>query len=413
MELLPEYVRTTWFERRVKRYVKAREHALFIEGVEAFLPELEAELSSMGYGPSKGEGGVVVRGTQEDVYRLNLHLATASRVWLEVASFHATATEGVFAGAARVPWEVFLNPFLPIRVEAHLVRSPIVHEGRAAETLRDAVARRFREATGIAVRWDEGSGEEWVQRVRVVGVRNRCRIYLDTTGPSLSFRGYRVVQGEAPLREHLAAGVVRRAMRLCGAWPRVPDDLVVADLFCGSGTLVVEAAFVVYGVAPGRGRGFLFERMPWHREGTWGFVREMGERAVEGGRVIAGDADGRAVKAARANASRAGVERGIRFLQADFFALNAQHLGSERGLLVSNLPYGGRLPLPRDLHTHVLSHFGQAFPGWRGLFLLPSRLRPAFPPGLSVRPVTRFNHGGIPVSAIYVSPQRVDSDPKA
>ncbi|AEJ62187.1 RNA methylase [Spirochaeta thermophila DSM 6578] len=413
MEGLPDYTRTPAFERRVRRHVKAQEHRIFVEGVEAFLPELEAELVALGYAPVREQGGFGVQGRQEDVYRLNLHLATASRVWLEVASFHATAAEGLFAGAVRVPWEVFLNPLLPIRVEARLTHSPIGHEGRAAGAVRDAVARRFREAVGTAVRWDEGTGGAWVQRVCVVGVRNRCRILLDTTGPALSFRGYRVVQGEAPLREHLAAGLVRRALRVCGAWPRVPDDLVVADLFCGSGTLAVEAAFAVYGVAPGRGRGFLFERMPWHREGAWGFVRRKAEGEAKGGRVIAGDVDGEAVEAARANASRAGVERGIRFLQRDFFALDAQHLGGERGLLVSNLPYGGRLPLPRDLHTHVLRHFVQVFPGWWGLFLLPSRIGSSFTPGLSVRLVARFNHGGIPVSAIYVGPQRVDSDPKA
>lgn len=374
--------------------------SLFAAAAPGLEPVAERELSRLGIANATVRpGGVEFEGTHADLMRANLHLRTASRVLTRLARFNATAFHELERGAKRIPWDDFIAKGRATRLRVTCRKSRLYHSDAVAER----VALVIQHVTGVPVE-STGDPEDEIEtapgaQLIVVRVQHdRVTVSADSSGELLHRRGYRQAVGKAPLRETLAA-----AMVLESGWT-TGESLV--DPFCGSGTIVIEAAMIARSIAPGLGRarhdGFAFIQWPGFSRRSWASLVASAESAVitRPERVIRGsDRDAGAIEAALANAARAGVEGDIALEQLPLKSVAA---GEAEGFLVTNPPYGVRVgdPAPlRDLYDAFGNVMRQRFTGWRAAILSPggeleSRLK------LPLEPAFTTNNGGIPVRLI-------------
>jgi len=327
----------------------AERFSLFATCAPGLEPVVHEEMRGLRFAKLERQvGGVYFEGDLRDVWRANLGLRTAVRVLLRVARF-AAPDEGAFYRAARdVPWERYLAPEGTLAVTAHASESKLFHTGFLAQLAKDAVVDRFRERTGARPSVDKQSPD---LGLRVHLVQDRCALLLDTSGESLHKRGWRRYQGRAPLAETLAAGVVLRS-----GWDRRSPLL---DPFCGSGTLLVEAALLAADRPPGAGRAFAFERWPGHDTALFAAARAEAQRVrpVPAKLVLRGsDADPKHIDGARENLDSAGVAGAVELEVAD-----ARAFAPRRGWnawIATNPPYGERVGEVRAL-AGLYADFGQ------------------------------------------------------
>ena len=313
----------------------------------------------------EGEGGVEFRGSLADLYRANLHLRTASRVWLQLGSFFADTFSDLGRRAKRLAWEDYLKPGLPVALRVSCHRSKLFHSGAVAERIIGSIGARLGEIPPTGKLKEDAEGDS-PQLITLRLVENRCTVSLDSSGALLHRRGYRLATAKAPLRETLASG-----MLLASGWDLTSPLL---DPFCGAGTIPIEAALMARRIAPGLHRRFAFMDWPTFEEGVWEKQRSDAQavRVKSMPRIIASDRDAGAIQAARANAERAGVADGI-----DFFcrALSAVNPPQGFGWVVTNPPYGVRLGTQEDL-PRLYTRFGRVLrmkcPGWRVTMLCNS-----------------------------------------
>ncbi|MCE5245259.1 MAG: class I SAM-dependent RNA methyltransferase [Syntrophobacteraceae bacterium] len=379
--------------RHLKRYVQAPVHGF----VAVTPPELSKicmeELSALGVeGLTITEAGVEFRGKLSACYQANLKLRTAGRVLCRLPVFRAGAAEELFHRAVSIPWELWLNPSIPVQVEPHVEYSRIEHEGVVSETVTAAIRRRYEQlGTAPPASWRE-AGDPRRQRIFVRLDRNRCGISLDTTGTHLHKRGYRTRHAGAPLRETLAAALLLK----CG-WT---GDIPLVDGMCGSGTFPIEAALLARRLPPGLARRFLFQDWPSFQDAAWNHLcRKSRESALPRcpAPVIGVDLDPEALVLARENAEKAGTAADTEWEEADFFTFRPQSRKLPPGLLVLNPPYGKRLEGGGgEMYERLGSHLRSAFRGWRAAVIAPDRSLAA---RLRLQPARYWNllNGGIPI----------------
>lgn len=279
-------------------------------------------------------GGVYFEGRIEDAWTVNLWSRVAMRVLVRVARFEVAGEDDLYAGARSVDWAQWLAPEGRLSVAAHASQSALDHTLYVRQRTKDAIVDQFRERSGTRPSVD---AEEPDLAVHVHLVKNRCTLLIDSSGAPLYLRGWRRQQGRAPLAETLAAAIVLRS-----GWDRRAPLL---DPFCGSGTLLVEGAWIAAGRAPGALRArFGFERWLGHDARAFERVRAAARAAGELPRklVLRGsDLDPHALEAARANLAAAGLEGAVQLERAD-----AREFDPKRGwnaCIASNLPYGLRV----------------------------------------------------------------------
>jgi putative N6-adenine-specific DNA methylase len=333
------------------------------------------------------KGGVTFSGGLTELYQANLWLRTASRVVVRLGAFRCSDFPELFRKALRLPWGRFIRPgtSLQVRVTSH--RSRLTHGGRIAETLQEAMSR----ALGGAAGQTEAPRQLLLVRMEA----NRCVLSVDSSGELLHRRGYREHIGAAPLRETLAAGV----LQLLGWDGR--HSLV--DPMCGSGTFLVEGAWLGMRRAPGLQRSFAFMQWPRYRAGLWAFLQaEARRREIDlAATLVGGDRDAAVLEAARGNAERAGVTGLVRFCRDD---LAGSLKRPSAGLVLCNPPYGGRIGRGEnleDLYRRIGQVYRDRFRGWRGALLCPNGplLRRT---GLSWQCLARLDNGGIDVGLFAV-----------
>lgn len=285
-------------------------------------------------------GGVHFGGGLEHAIRACLRSRVASRVLWHQASFPARDPDAVYAGVAQLDWSTWLDNTRTLGVFSTIRKSRMTHSGFLAQKIKDAIVDQLRERTGRRPDVDPNEPD-----LRVVARldRDRLEILLDLAGLALGVRGYRTEGGQAPLRENLAAGL----LRLAGFAPGTP----VLDPMCGSGTLAIEAAGWAGGRLPSPGRTFGFER--WRSfDASWeealALERGRAEQFMRNvpTQVQASDRDRRALARARSNAERAGVS-----IEFERIPLAERRPPPPGTLVVTNPPYGHRLALDRDWHV--------------------------------------------------------------
>lgn len=321
-------------------------HEFFATCAPGLEPILHEEIKTLRFARVERQvGGVRFEGSLRDAWRANLELRTAVRVLQKVRRFEARDADQLYSGVQEVDWSAFLRPGGSLRVDAHSNESELAHTLFVEQKTKDAVCDQLREKHGDRPSVDL---EDADLGIYVHLFRDRCTVLTDTSGDSLHKRGWRRHQGRAPLSETLAAAVV-----LASGWDRRSPLL---DPFCGSGTILIEAALIAGNVAPGIfRRGFGFERWPGHDEAAWKkLVAETKKRAQFPAKLVlrGTDADRVTITEAIENAQSAGLEGRIVFECA-----RAEDFAPKRGWnawIVSNPPYGERIGDERALEPLFL-----------------------------------------------------------
>ncbi len=385
------------FKRLVRRYLRAPLHRFAVIAPPSLKSVCATELKDMGLsGLHESDAGVEFVGKWSECYRANLWSATGSRVLWRVAEFRAGALEELHNRLTALRWELFINPAIPLRVDVFLGRGRITDRNLAEKAVRQAVMRRIRCADldpgGLRCERKRDRDRE-CQRLLIRLERNRCLASLDTSGKRLHLRGYRLQHTGAPMRESLAAAVLRKI-----GWR---GDRPLVDAMTGSGTVAIEAALAARRIPPGSERSFTFQKWPFFFANAWNFLLKEARRGILERcpvEIVAVDRNADALRVARANAARAGVVGDINWMEADFLQWGPSLAGRPPGVLIVDPPYGKRLQggggvFYRDL-GRVLKQY---FRGWQVAVLAPdpgllSRL------GLGTIRLWRVQHGGLPVS---------------
>jgi putative N6-adenine-specific DNA methylase len=276
-------------------------------------------------------GGVHFEGEMDDGYRACLRSRIAMRILRPVAAFPAATGDDLYEGVATIDWSEFLTRDHTLAVRATCVNSAMTHSLFIAQKTKDAIVDQLREKSGARPSVDLESPDVTVS---VHVTKDQATVYVDLAGVPLHRRGYRSAAGEAPLKETLAAAMVRLS-----GWDRVSPFI---DPMCGSGTIAIEAAALAANIAPGLLRErFGFER--WASFQGAGRMRELREEARAArvpleGPIFAGDIDPAMVAMTLANARSAGVD--VEVHERDVRDLRPLPAG---GAIVTNPPYGERL----------------------------------------------------------------------
>ncbi len=322
-------------------------------GLEALLAQ---ELASLGVrAPEATAGGVAFRGDWETCYRANLWSRLASRVLWRAGAFDYGSDEDVYRESRALDWPRLFALERTLRVNVTAQKSPLKSLEFATLRIKDAICDRFRDAAGARPSVERTNPDV---RIHAFLDARRATLYLDTSGEPLFKRGWRRGAVEAPLRENLAAGIV-----MLSGWK---FDEPLLDPMCGGATLLVEAAAMARGRAPGMQRSFGFEKLKVFDARLWERVRKE-KRAAPAAepRLFGSDRDERALAEARRNLAVAGVERWVSLERADVLERRAP---AASGVMIANPPYGERIGSKEELaafYPKLGNALKKNFAGWR------------------------------------------------
>jgi putative N6-adenine-specific DNA methylase len=331
-------------------------------------------------------GGVAFTGDWLTCYRVNFWSRIASRVLWQVGAFEYQDEHGLYGGAKAIDWLRYFRVDSTLRVNVTAQKSPLKSLEFATLRIKDAVCDRFRDKLGRRPDVDRANP---AVRVHAFLEGTHATLYLDTSGEPLFKRGWRHGVADAPLRENLAAGII-----MLTGWK--PGEALL-DPMCGGGTLLVEAAAMARGRAPGARRSFGFEKLAQFDAAAWSQVTsEQGEKQPQL-ELFGSDTDPKALNAARRNLAEAGIERWVTLERSDILERDAP---AASGVLVANPPYGERIGSPEELaafYPKLGDALKKRFAGWRCYFftadlrlpklirLQPSRRTPLFNGALECR----------------------------
>jgi len=322
---------------------------------------LSAELEQLGaQDVADLPGGVSFTGPFTLCYAVNLHSRIASRVLWRV--FHGPYRDehDVFRAAQALPWHEWFSAHRTIKVKVSAQRCPLPSLDFVTLRIKDAICDRFRMATGARPNVATNRPD-----IRIDAFLNRkyLTLYLDTSGEALFKRGLRAAATEAPVRENLAAGILRLA-----GWTAQQSLL---DPMCGSGTFLLEAALMARNIPPGLGRRFAFEKLDnfdareWQTLCTVARARQLPQASCA---IFGSDIHGATLQAARTNLRAAGLNDAVALKQADILELSPP---AKEGILVTNPPYGIRLSDKARMaafYPRLGDSLKRNFTGWNAYF---------------------------------------------
>ncbi len=341
--------------------------ALCAVGAEKILGN---EIKFLGYKlKSNAPGRVVFSGDDDALFRTNLCLRTADRVYLQLANYFADDFDSLYDGVYNIPWQDFLKKDSKIVVDkVRTYKSKLNSEHSVQKMVHKAIYSKLGDVWHMASLPETGAQSD----IRVYIDQNNVSILLDLSGLPLHKRGYRTDGGIAPLRETTAAVLLQEMM-----WRRKTP---LHDPFCGSGTIAIEATLYAFNVAPGFGRRFGIENLPIYNAERAKEIRAQEAAKIRADvevRITGSDIDAKAVARSKQHAEYACVMAGRAlqsiglsahiqrpdFIQADFASLAAPY---EKGLLLCNPPYGERIgdeEQAMELYKNMDSLW-QDFPNW-------------------------------------------------
>ena len=336
-------------------------------------------------------------------YYLCLRSRIINRVLIELACVDASSQENYYRAVKAIPWETHINEGSTLGILASGVNTVFRHTRYTSQYTKDAIVDRLREQTG---RRPDIEYPKPVFSLYVLMERDKAHICLDISGEPLFKRGYRIDRGEAPLKENVAAAVLKRAR-----WPEDYPGGVLIDPMCGSGTLAIEAALMSMNIAPGLLRDY-FGFFGWsaHDGDLWTEMKKSASSEKTGGGVtiIASDRDKRILAAARENIEAAGLASAIQIQNRDFFSPPALGRVPERakGLLVMNPPYGIRIHgdrrvSPEDFYRKIGDTLRDLYPGWNASVLAsPPELAEAI--GIPASRKNALKNGALDCSLVHL-----------
>jgi putative N6-adenine-specific DNA methylase len=301
-------------------------------------------------------GGVAFEGDTGVIYRANLESRIATRVLLRLFTVPYRSEEDIYRASYELDWPQRFDVARSIRVYLTAQRCPLKSLDFLTLRIKDAVCDRFRSAVGSRPNVDTRAPEV---RIHAFLDATQFTLYLDTSGEPLFKRGARAAQGEAPIKENLAAGI----LKLTGWQP----GTALLDPMCGGGTFLVEAAQIALDIAPGIARGFGFEKLKSFDAALWHKLRAEAEarrKPVVLLPIYGSELYGDTLKLAQTNLHAAGLAEAVQLKQANALEISAP---AETGVLVTNPPYGERMGEQQEL-AEFYPKFGDAlkqkFAGW-------------------------------------------------
>ena len=359
--------------------------------------------------------GAHVEGSLQDAQRAVLWSRLASRILWPLAEYDCADEHALYQGARAIGWETHLDATRTIAVDAHVSGSAVTHARYAAQRVKDAVVDRMREAAGDRPDVDVEAPDV---RIDLVVRKGRAIVSIDLSGGGMHRRGWRRVQGEAPLKETLACAVLVR-----GDWARrYREGGALLDPMCGSGTLLIEGALIAADVAPGlqrhaggqptRWKGF--DGAAWSMQVADATQRAQAGRAALRACFIGRDVDPHAVHATRQNAQAVGVDAALDLAAGDVAALSVR--GHATGLVACNPPYDARLAADAALYRALGDALRRETPNW-GASVLCGNAELAFATGLRARKTYRIFNGALECTLLVADPvappARASSAPRA
>jgi putative N6-adenine-specific DNA methylase len=334
---------------------------------------LAAELQALGFDEVEaGRAGCQFYSDWTGILRANLYSRLATRILAQVARAPVRHEDDILELARDTPWERWFGPEHTLRVDTSAIRSPMQSLQYCNLRAKDGICDRLREIEGARPDIDTVRPDA---RVHLFLDEDSATLYLDTSGESLFKRGWRLDKGEAPLRENLAAGL----LALSGWDPAQ----ALMDPFCGSGTILIEGAWIALGVPPGIWRPFGFERLRDHDPRHWRDIKDEARTHIATqleSPIVGYDLDPAAIEAARLNVERAWLTPdSIRFEVGDAREVAPP---APTGWLVTNPPYGERLANEENnaLWPAWAQNLKQNYSGWEVNIIssdldLPQQLR--------------------------------------
>ena len=317
-------------------------------GLEGLLGE---EIEALGYRRIDNmDGRITFEGDENTAADANINLRYAERIYLNLGVFDANTFTELFDGTKNLPWEDFIGKNDEFPVSGHAIKSKLFSVPDCQKIVKKAVSVRLGQAYGMDRLPETGTR----YKIEFFIFKDRAALMIDLSGVPLHKRGYRPETVDAPIRETLAAAMVKIA--------RPREDVLLWDPFCGSGTIAIEAAMQMKNIAPGLNREFIAEKYPVFPAQSWKNAREKARSLIRTDckfEAYATDIKPECVEIASAAAKRAGVDEMINCFVMD--ALDIDTLG-RRGTIVTNPPYGERL-LTVEEAEELYRAMGTAFAG--------------------------------------------------
>ena len=366
--------------------------AIAAPGLEPLLAE---ELAELGIKGTAVPGGVEWNGSESSVAIANLGSRIASRVIVRIGEFSARTFFELERHAKKVEWAKYIAPGRAVQFRVTARKSKLYHTGAISQRLQEAIARALKSDVVIAGEMEDEESDVNAQVFIVRAERDQFVISADTSGALLHRRGYRQAIAKAPLRETLAAAMLRGA----GWSAKTP----LVDPMCGSGTIAIEAAMIARKIPPGLNREFGFLGWPGADVARWKSLVEHARGQILGRSpvaIAASDRDAGAVEAAQANAQRAGVADDVQLAVQPISG--AAPVGNGPGLLIMNPPYGERISASKDIRNLYaqLGNIARAkFTGWE-LAMLSSHKALEAQTQVDFEESFKTSNGGIPVRLV-------------
>lgn len=314
-------------------------------GLEAIVGR---EIKELGYEPKIENGRVLFQAPMSAIPRCNLWLRSADRLKILVGEFKAVTFDELFEETKGLPWENFISEDGEFPVSGKSVKSKLFSVSDCQAIVKKAIVERLRLKYGVVSKMMPETGS--LYKIEVALRKDIASLTIDTSGTGLHKRGYRVGQGEAPLKETLAA-----ALLLLTNW--TPDKLLI-DPFCGSGTIPIEAAFIGQNIAPGFNRSFASESWDFLPKNSWEKAFEEAEDLAnydQDLQIIGSDIEHKMIDIAKQNSLEAGLGEIITWKQMQVKDLNIR---DNNGYIVTNPPYGQRIGEEKEVAT-VYQALGQ------------------------------------------------------
>ncbi|GGA25984.1 THUMP domain-containing class I SAM-dependent RNA methyltransferase [Psychrobacillus lasiicapitis] len=328
-------------------------------GLESIVAD---EVKALGYETTTENGKVYFEGDERAIARANVWLRVADRVKIVAAQFPAKTFDELFERTKAIQWEKFLPVDAAFPVQGKSVKSTLFSVPDCQAIVKKAIVERLKLAYKRIGFLDE-SGATY--KIEISILKDVATITIDTSGAGLHKRGYRQDQGEAPLKETLAAALVK-----ISKWsPNRP----FVDPFCGSGTIPIEAAMIGQNIAPGFNRDFHSEAWSWMPNTIWDDVRNEAEDLADYDQelqIIGSDIDHKMIQMAEQNAFESGFGDIITFkqMQARDFTTSLTD-----GVMIGNPPYGERIGEIEEIEQVIsdLGHLMGQYPSW-SVYMLSS-----------------------------------------
>ncbi|MGD7045392.1 THUMP domain-containing class I SAM-dependent RNA methyltransferase [Jeotgalibacillus proteolyticus] len=321
-------------------------------GLEAVVAK---EVQNLGYKTTVENGKIMYEGDEEAIVRSNLWLRTADRVKIVMGEFKVYSFDQLFEQTKALPWDQLLPVDAAFPVSGKSIKSQLYSVPDCQAIVKKAIVEKLKSSYKRMSFLDESGPSYKIE----IAIRNDvATLTIDTSGAGLHKRGYRVGQGEAPLKETMAAALVQLTN-----WR---PDRPFHDPFCGSGTIAIEAALIGQNIAPGFNRDFISEEWPIIPKDLWDKVRLEAESQANYDQpleIYATDIDHSMVEIAKENAIEAGLGDLIQFKQMQVKDFTASR---DYGVIVGNPPYGERIGEEEAVET-MYREMGEAFekyPTW-------------------------------------------------